>query len=90
MRVTVHYMAQIRRSAGCIEEEVHADAPMTLHEFLRLLGDRRNGDFRGLLLDETGSPRRSLLFFVGDTHADLSQTLQDGDAVTILAPMAGG
>ena len=43
-----------------------------------------------LLLDETHEPRRSLLFFVAEEHAELSRALRDGDTITILAPMAGG
>ena len=90
MRVTVHYLAQIKRAAGCGSECVDAAASISLRDFLRTLADRHDSPFRTLLLDETGEPRRSLLFFVGDEHAELSRVLADGDAVTILAPMSGG
>lgn len=90
MRVTVHYMAQIKRSTGRSVEEIETDDRPTLRDFLRRLSERHGLAFRELLLDEKNEPRRSLLFFVGDDHADLTRTLQDGDAVTILAPMSGG
>ena len=90
MRVNVLYMTQIRRSAGRATEAVESAGPLTLLELLRTLAERHGAGFRGLLLDETEEPRKSLLFFVGDEHADLQRSLRDGDAVTILAPMAGG
>lgn len=89
MRVTVHYLAQIKRAAGCSAEVIDTP-PITLREFLRGLADRHTSAFRNSLLDDAGAPLQSLLFFVGDEHADLSRQLTDGDAVTILAPMSGG
>ncbi len=83
-------MAQIKRSAGCSLEQVETAGAATLREFLRCLGNRHGPAFRELLLDANDEPRKSLLFFVGDEHADLSSSLRDGDALTILAPMSGG
>lgn len=91
MRVTVHYMAQIKRTAGCSSEEVETPGDAaTLGAFLQALGNRHGPALRTLLLDEANEPRKSLLFFVGDEHADLAQPLRDGDSVTILVPMSGG
>jgi molybdopterin converting factor small subunit len=90
MRITVHYMTQIKRSAGCSAEEIEAPEAICLCDFLGLLADRHGSAFRTLLLDDAGEPRRSLLFFVGEAHAELSLPLSEGDAVTILAPMSGG
>ena len=89
MRVTVHYMTQMKRAAGCSSEEVETTAS-SLGQFLRSLADRHGDSFRAMLVDDAGEPRRSLLFFVREDHADLSRPLQDGDQITILAPMAGG
>ncbi len=90
MRVTVHYMAQIKRAAGCSSEDIEAAEALTLRAFLQTLGAQRGSAFRELLLDDANEPRKSLLFFVGDEHADLTNSLHDGDTITILAPMAGG
>ncbi len=90
MRVTVHYLAQIKRAAGCGSESVDAALSVSLRDFLRALADRHDAAFRALLVDDAGEPRNSLLFFIGDEHAGLARPLADGDAVTILAPMAGG
>jgi molybdopterin converting factor small subunit len=90
MRVTVHYLAQIKRAAGCNFEHVDSLEGATLREFLRALAERHDSPFRSLLLDDVGEPRKSLLFFVGDQHVEVSQSLSDGDALMILAPMSGG
>jgi molybdopterin converting factor small subunit len=90
MRVTVHYMTQIKRAAGCSSEPVDAPDAITLRDLLRHLADGRGPEFRALLLDETDEPRRSLLFFVGEEHAEVSRPLRDAESVTILAPMSGG
>ncbi|MSQ93025.1 MAG: MoaD/ThiS family protein [Gemmataceae bacterium] len=89
MHVTVHYLAQIKRAAGCGSEIIET-LPGTLRDFLRTLADRHDSSFRAMLLDNSGEPRKSLLFFVGDEHAEPARQLQDGDAIMILAPMAGG
>lgn len=90
MRVTVHYMTQIKRTTGCSREEVEAPEAILLRDFLRLLADRHGPAFHTLVLDEADEPPKSLLFFVGEEHAELSRPLCDGDAVTILTPMSGG
>jgi molybdopterin converting factor small subunit len=90
MQVTVHYLAQMRRAAGCSSERVQAEDSSTLGHFLIALASRHGPPLRAMLLDEQSQPSKSLLFFVGEDHADLSRPLQDGDTVTILAPMAGG
>ncbi len=89
MHVTVHYLAQIKRAAGCNSELVEIQFG-TLSDLMRKLAAAHDANFRSLLLDDVGEPRRSLLFFVGDNHADPGQALNDGDEISILAPMAGG
>jgi molybdopterin converting factor small subunit len=90
MQVTVHYLAQLRRAAGCSTEIAALPDAASLCDLLRALGDRRGGAFRALVLDDAQAPRTSLLFFVGDEHADPTRILRDGDSVSILTPMAGG
>lgn len=90
MQVTVHYLAQMKRSAGCASEVVPLGNVVELRELLAILADRHETSFRAMLLDDADQPRKSLLFFVGEEHAEPARRLQDGDVVTILAPMAGG
>ena len=90
MQVTVHYLAQLKRAAGCSAEAATLPAAASLRDLLRTIADRRGGAFRSLVLDDAQEPRPSLLFFVGDEHADLKRLLRDGDSISILTPMAGG
>jgi molybdopterin converting factor small subunit len=90
MQVTVHYLAQLKRAAGCAMEVATLPAAAHLSDLLRAIGDRHGSAFRALILDDADEPRSSLLFFVGDEHADLKRLLHDGDDVSILTPMAGG
>jgi molybdopterin converting factor small subunit len=90
MRITVHYMTQIKRAAGCSSELFDARDGADLREALQSLADRHGETFRAMLLDESSEPRCTLLFFVGDERADFARRLREGDTITILAPMAGG
>jgi molybdopterin converting factor small subunit len=90
MRVTVHYMAQIKRVAGCSTEPVELPVGSSLADLVLQLAEHHGGAVRTMLLDETATPRKSLLYFIGEEHAELTRRLCDGDAVTLLTPMAGG
>ena len=90
MRVTVHYLAQMKRAAGCSSETVEVHDAATLQDLLLALAAHHGTSLRALLVDEANQPLKSLLFFVGEEHAEPALRLKEGDAVTILAPMAGG
>jgi MoaD family protein len=90
MQVTVNYFAQLRRAAGVASETVALPSCCTLAELVMQLAANHNGAFRAMMIDAQGQPQRALLYAVGDSQADLSYALSDGDVVTILAPMAGG
>ena len=90
MQVTVHYFAQLRRAAGCTVERVDVEPGSTIAALFARLGTLHGESVRALLLGSDGTPHPSLLVFVGEQPAELSQPLRDGDEVTILTPMAGG
>lgn len=90
MQVTVHYLAQLRRAAGCASERLDVELGMTVCDLFRRLAEIHGGAFRTLLLGENCRPHPSLLIFVGEQPADLAGVLREGDEITILTPMAGG
>lgn len=90
MRITVYYLAQLRRAAGVASETLELADGGTLEALLDELARRHGEPMRRHLLGTEGAPNRALLFFVGDEPAAPARTLRDGEAITILAPMAGG
>ncbi len=89
MRVTVHYLAQVRRAVGRSEEAFDTVPDGTLADLVRFIaGEHPNA--APLLLAADGQPSRSLLFFVNDVPIAPGDLLPNPATVTILAPMAGG
>ncbi len=89
MTLTVRYLGQAKGAAGRAVEAVEAADGCTAAALLRALADRHPA-LRGLLLTAAGEPSPSVLVFVGDAQAETPRRLRDGDAVTVLTPMAGG
>jgi molybdopterin converting factor small subunit len=90
MQVTVHYFAQLKKAAGVARETVAIEADWTLARLLKHLAECHGESFRGLVLDASGQPQRTLLLAIGDEQADLNQNLHDEAEVTVLTPMSGG
>jgi molybdopterin converting factor small subunit len=92
MNIQVQYVAQMRTAAGTaqetfiLEDGAHADA------LLRQIADVHGDRMSGMLFDCDGAVRPSVLVFVGDDQVgNLSgHALSERDAVTVLAPLAGG
>ncbi len=75
---------------GDIEVAVEATA-LTLHEAIRIVGDRLQGEQRTLLLDdEKETIQEHILLAVNDEMVTDNESLQDGDHIRVLMPMAGG
>ena len=89
MRVTVHYLAQVRRAVGRAEEIFDTAADGTLADLIQFLATEHPAA-ASMLLEADGRPSRSLLFFVNDGPFDLDAVLPNPAVVTVLAPMAGG
>ncbi len=92
VKVTVRYLAQLKRVAGVGLESLEAPADCRLPGLLEQLCRRHPAAFRAMILDQCGQPQPSLLLFVGDEQVRGSEErpLHDGDCVTLLTPMAGG
>ncbi len=89
MRVTVHYLAQVRRAVGRAEEAFDTAPDGTLADLVRFLAGEHPGA-APLLLGPDREPNKSLLFFVNDAPLAAADLLPNPATVTILAPMAGG
>jgi molybdopterin converting factor small subunit len=92
MKIAVRYMAQLQAAAGCAVEQVELPADSSLVDCVVQVAQRHGEPLASLLLDTAKRPQPSILLFVGDEQIVAGQTvaLKDGDAVTLLSPMAGG
>lgn len=90
MNITVHYLAQVKQAAGTPSEVVDVPDGCSVHALLQQLIERRAHTLRALVCDAAGLPHPALLVFVGDQQAEPTQSLREGDSVTVLTPMAGG
>jgi molybdopterin converting factor small subunit len=90
VKISINYMAQVKRAAGVGAEQVELDRPCSASELVARLARERPA-LRALLLDADERLQPSVLLFVGDEQVGTdAAALRDGDAVTVLAPMAGG
>ena len=92
MKITIHYMAQLKQAAGTPSELLELDRPCTVSELVRRLAEQHGDPLRRLLLDAASGLQPTNLFFLGDTQVQPSDPVQleDGDVVTVLSPIAGG
>ena len=93
MQVTVEYTAQIKSIAGMAREVIKLDGPCTVADIARQVASARGEDLAGMLLDENGQPRPSILVFRGEDQVrwdDTSTVVSDGDTITLLSPVSGG
>ena len=93
MRITVHYMGQVKHAAGVSSgQEIDVPSSCSVLECLRLLTNRPDDRLRHFLLDDSGQLQRTILLFAGDQQVqDAERTmLRDGDVLTVLSPISGG
>ena len=92
MKITIHYMAQLKQAAGTASEQIEIDHVPSVLELARHLADKHGDGLRRLLLNPEGRLQPTNLFFVGDAQVQPSDcvALKDGDVVTVLSPIAGG
>ncbi len=92
MKITIHYMAQLKQAAGKASEQMELDGPCKVSDLVRRLAEQHGDSLRRLLLDPTGALQPTNLFFLGDSQIQPSDPVQlkDGDVVTVLSPIAGG
>lgn len=92
MRVRISYFAQVRQAAGVESEKLELPAGADLAAVLAAAAARHGEAFRGLVLDESGAARPSLLVLVNGVPAARAggAALADGAEVALLSAVAGG
>ena len=87
------YLVEVRRkSVPTPTEEIELGRPCTAVELVRLVAGRHGDGLRRLLLDDRGELQPTILMFVNDNQVSREKdiTIQDGDEVSFLSPIAGG
>ena len=92
MKVTIHYLAQLRRAAGTPREEVELEASASVADLVALAVRLHGDELRQAMLDSGDKLQPAILIFINDEQAGqpARTLLQDGDSVTFLSPIAGG
>ena len=92
MRISVHYLAQLRQAAGTGCEEMDLPTACSARQLLVRLAQQRGDSLGRLLLGGDKKVHPTILLFVGDEQVGPEEDtmLKDGDVVTILSPIAGG
>lgn len=92
MKIVIRYMAQLKQAAGLAQEMTEVTTGCRPREAV-IETARRHGDpLRSLVLDANGQLQATILVFVGEEQVgpDDPVTLEEGDVVTVLSPVAGG
>ena len=93
MKLRLNYMAQLGTAIGRADETVDVPSGSRLSDLLVHLAGRY-GEARDHLITTAGDLVPSLLIVVNDTAIPARQVdetvLHDGDAVSLLPPIAGG
>lgn len=93
MKIEVQLEAALRLKAGTESVDVEVPEATSLSRLVQILAEQQPAVSSHVLSDD-GSLQESLLYFVNDQlvrsrDAD-ARTLQSGDSVTLMPPIAGG
>jgi molybdopterin converting factor small subunit len=90
VKISFRYLAQARQEAGVDTESVEMADGASLQAAVDAAAARHTAKFRSLVLDDSGTLRRSLLVMVNGAPARANAALTADDEITILPPIAGG
>jgi MoaD family protein len=90
MNIAFRYYAQVRHAAGMETEHIDASCAMTVAAAIAHVASRHAKEFGDLVCDANGSVRPGIIVLVNGVPADPGHTLDDGDEITLLSPVAGG
>lgn len=90
MQIVINYMAQLRARTGTSSEVIDLPEGSSARDLVAALADSHNRDVAALLVEDSGTPVSTLLFFVGEDRRGWEEVLHDGDRVTLMTPISGG
>lgn len=92
MKVSIDYSTQIKQKCSSPVSVMDLIEPATLRDLLRLLAQHNGESFHRFVFDQDNELKPIILLSVNgkQAHWRLEHRLQDGDRVSIVAPIAGG
>ena len=94
MKVRIQYTAQLRSAVGRVEEDVELAGDASLGDLLVRLATELHREAAPFVLAAGGELQPSLLIGVNGQGVSPREaqnvTLQDGDVITLMPPIAGG
>ena len=94
MKIQFCYTGQLSAAAGAVEESVELADGVSVSGALRDRIEAHGGKFAELLVDDSGTPRSTLLVALNDEQvagdAYDSTALSDGANLMLITPIAGG
>jgi hypothetical protein len=91
MKVTIHFMAQLKNAAGTPFVQLDLADSATLKDVANAAAKHFGAPLSGILIDEKGQPRSGVLAFAGDQQVGWNDAIKGAQAeVTLLSGMSGG
>ena len=92
MKITVHFLGQLRHLADRDDMVVEAPPGTPLAGILESAGAGHDEKFKRIVFDDSGALRASLMVLHNDVpiDKDAPPALGDGDEITLLTAISGG
>ncbi len=92
IKITINYMGQLRKAFGVSSEQCEVPAPIAPRELFVQRVHKLTQPASIQLLTPDQTPSSALLLFVNGEQQEWAEDirLNNGDEITVLAPLAGG
>jgi len=92
MRITVEYTAHLKRAVGTGWEEIEIGESSSISELIETVLTLHGKELRNQMLNAQGTVHPSVIIAVNgeQVYLESDRRLREGDAVVLLAAIAGG
>lgn len=90
MKIKVAFTTQLKAALGKGGQEVTLGAAATVQDAIDALVAQHHKPFGELVISDDGTLLPSILLSLNDQQVEPSQSLADGDTLTILSAISGG
>lgn len=92
MKIGIKYFAQIKKEAGRPSDEIELQPEATLHNCITEISRKNSSGFKNILFAESGEYRDAVVLVVNGVQVryDENPSMNDGDELLLMSPIAGG